>query len=406
MKKIIIALLLFMTGVANAQKLSGSWIGELKVGPQSLNLVLHISDDNKCLMDSPDQGVKGIPTEINFISADSISLSVPMIGMTYRGKLADGKIKGTFMQSGFTAQLNLKQGEIKRNRPQNPVAPLPYSTEEVSFSNTSAGAVLAGTLTYPVDYSAGSKVPVVLMVTGSGLENRDEEVFDHKPFLVIADFLARKGIATLRYDDRGFAKSTGDASKATTIDFADDALAGIEFLRKTAKFSAVGILGHSEGGNIAFILGAQKKVDFVISMAGVGVKADEALTAQANRISELMGRPQNLTIAQYRMNAAMAGSPWLNYFIDYDPTTDIRNTTCPVMAINGNKDVQVISELNLHNIKKILPANTKNMVKEYVGLNHLFQYCQTGLTTEYASIEQTISPEVLADMAAWIGDLQ
>ena len=296
----------------------------------------------------------------------------------------------------------MKRGEEKLNRPQNPVAPYPYKTEEVAFKNVADGATLVGTLSYPVGYKKG-KTPVVLMVTGSGQENRDEEIFDHKPFLVIADYLARHGVATLRYDDRGFGKSTGgDVGHATTLDFMRDAASGIDFLRASKQFSRVGILGHSEGGSIAFMLGAKGKVDFVISMAGVGVKGDTALTAQANKILELTGQSMRFSTHQYRMNAIIKRSPWLNFFIDYDPSADISKTLCPVMAINGSRDIQVISSLNLAGIKAHLKPNPKNIIKEYPSLNHLFQHCKTGNVLEYRMIEETISPEVLEDIVRFI----
>ena len=247
----------------------------------------------------------------------------------------------------------------------------------------------------------------MLMVTGSGLENRDEEVFDHKPFLVIADYLARNGIATLRYDDRSFGESKGgDVKNATTKDFARDAEAGIAYLKSTKKFGKVGVLGHSEGGSIAFMLGAKDKVDFIISMAGIGVKGDTVLTAQTNKAMELAGQTKRLTTLQYRVNTMFQKSPWLNYFIDYDPAADIAATKCPVMAINGDKDIQVISSLDLPRIKKNLHENKYNFIREYPSLNHLFQHCTTGTPSEYRSIEETISPEVLSDMAKWINSLK
>ena len=303
---------------------------------------------------------------------------------------------------GATFPLTLKRGEETLKRPQNPVEPFPYKTEEVTFTNATDKATLVGTLSYPTDYKKG-KTPVVLMVTGSGQENRDEEVFGHKPFLVIADYLARHGVASLRYDDRGFGKSIGgDVKHATTADFARDAASGIEFLRTLKCFSKVGVLGHSEGGSIAFMLGAKGKVDFVISMAGIGVRGDTALTAQANRLLELSGQPMRLSTLQYHVNAYMKKSPWLNFFMDYDPSGDITKTLCPVMAINGERDVQVISSLNLIGIKGHLTENPKNFVKEYPALNHLFQHCTTGNVSEYRMIEETISPEVLEDIVRFI----
>ena len=391
------------------QQISGPWTGQLDLGVQKLTIVLHFDKDasgkDVCTMDSPDQSAKGIPATLNFISADSVNIAVPSIGMTYAGKLNEGELKGTFSQMGMKLPLDMKPGEVKHNRPQHPVEPYPYQTKEIAFQNEAANAWFAGTLVYPEGYKEGDKVPVLIMVTGSGAENRDEEVFDHKPFLVIADYLARHGVASLRFDDRGVGKSTGSMEGATTKDFAEDALAGIEMLRGLKQFSKVGVLGHSEGGSVAFMLGAKQKVDFIVSMDGVGVKGDTALTAQANRTYELMGVPMQVNVAQYRAQVAQLNSPWLNYFLDYDPIPDIQGTRCPVLAINGDKDVQVVSSLNLKGIEMALPKNKKNLVKEYPGLNHLFQHCTTGLPTEYAGIEETISEEVLGDIATWINGL-
>ena len=407
MKKIILSIcLLFSWTGAFAQKpIEGDWMGKLNLGPQSLTIVLHVTCDAQgkaeCTLDSPDQGAKGIAVETDYCSSDSISVSLASLALSFQGKLKGDEIVGTFTQ-GQSFPLVLKRGEEKLNRPQNPVAPYPYKTEEVAFKNVADGATLVGTLSYPIGYKKG-KTPVVLMVTGSGQENRDEEIFDHKPFLVIADYLARHGVAALRYDDRGFGKSTGgDVEHATTLDFMRDAASGVDFLRTSKQFGKVGILGHSEGGSIAFMLGAKGKVDFVISMAGIGVKGDTALTAQANKIFELTGQSMRFSTHQYRMNAIIKRSPWLNFFIDYDPSADISKTLCPVMAINGSRDVQVISSLNLAGIKAHLKPNPKNIIKEYPSLNHLFQHCKTGNVSEYRIIEETVSPEVLEDIVRFI----
>lgn len=407
MKKIILSICLLCSWAgAFAQKpIEGDWMGKLNLGPQSLTIVLHVNCDAQgkaeCTLDSPDQGAKGIAVETDYCSSDSISVSLASLALSFQGKLKGDEIVGTFTQ-GQSFPLVLKRGEEKLNRPQNPVAPYPYKTEEVAFKNVADGATLVGTLSYPIGYKKG-QTPVVLMVTGSGQENRDEEIFDHKPFLVIADYLARHGVATLRYDDRGFGKSTGgDVEHATTLDFMRDAASGIDFLRASKQFSRVGILGHSEGGSIAFMLGAKGKVDFVISMAGVGVKGDTALTAQANKILELTGQSMRYSTHQYRMNAIIKRSPWLNFFIDYDPSADISKTLCPVMAINGSRDIQVISSLNLAGIKAHLRPNPKNIIKEYPSLNHLFQHCKTGNVSEYRMIEETVSPEVLEDIVRFI----
>ena len=392
-------------GVSAQHVMDGVWTGKLNVGPQTLTLVLHVAHEASgnavCSLDSPDQGAMNIPVKSDYCSVDSISVSLEQLSLSYQGRLKGDEIVGTFTQ-GATFPLTLKRGEETLKRPQNPVEPFPYKTEEVTFTNATDKATLVGTLSYPIDYKKG-KTPVVLMVTGSGQENRDEEVFGHKPFLVIADYLARHGVASLCYDDRGFGKSIGgDVKHATTADFARDAASGIEFLRTLKCFSKVGVLGHSEGGSIAFMLGAKGKVDFVISMAGIGVRGDTALTAQANRLLELSGQPMRLSTLQYRVNAYIKKSPWLNFFMDYDPSGDITKTLCPVMAINGERDVQVISSLNLIGIKGHLTENPKNFVKEYPALNHLFQHCTTGNVSEYRMIEETISPEVLEDIVRFI----
>ena len=407
MKRIIIVLALLATLPCGAQKLSGTWSGVLKLGIQKLSLVLHLSQDDNgndiCTLDSPDQGAKGIAGTVNYLSADTLSISIPMIKMTYTGKLTGNIIKGTFTQNGMQLPLDLEAGIKEKSRPQTPVPPYPYATEEVKFTNAAANATLAGTLTYPIGYEAGQKVPAMLLVSGSGSQNRDEEVFDHKPFLVIADYFARHGIAILRYDDRGFAESTGDAKNSTTRDNADDAKAGLTFLREQGKFGHIGVVGHSEGASIGFMLAAEGLTDFVISLAGIGVRGDTALTAQVNRIAELMGVPSQITnTEQYRVNAALMNHPWLSYFVDYDPCPDISATKCPVMALNGTLDVQVVADLNLEGIRRCLPNNKRNVVKEYPGLNHLFQTCTTGLPDEYDNIAETMSPIVLKDMAEWI----
>lgn len=417
MKKQIFAILLAMAAmtvqaqVSTTTALLGSWSGKLKVGPMSLTLVLHLEQGDdyvKVSLDSPDQGAKGIPALKEYLSDDSLAVKVEAIGVTYRARLKDGKLDGTFSQNGFSTQLVLTKGVAEVKRPQMPKSPYPYTTEEVTFRNEKDGATLAGTLTWPVGYDKNTrqKPAVVLLVSGSGQQNRDEELFNHKPFLVIADYLARQGIATLRYDDRATGKSVGgEVKNATTIDFLRDATAGIDFLRDNKVFSKVGILGHSEGGSIAFMLGAQKKVDFIVSLAGPGVKGDTLLAAQGNRILSLTGQPANMSVAKYRQQEAVQQIPWLKWFCDYDPSDDIRKTRCPVLALNGDRDCQVLSSLNLEAIRSLLPASKRNVIKEYPSLNHLFQHCTTGLPTEYGQIEETISPEVLEDISKWIQSL-
>ena len=426
MKRIMISLLVVlvaMTGRAqteSATDLLGSWTGKLNVGAMSLTLVLHLEqqDDGnvKVTMDSPDQGAKGIAATKEYLSGDSMAIKVAMIGMTYRAKLKDGKLDGTFSQNGMSLPLVMTRGGVAEvKRPQTPQTPYPYETEEVTFTNEKDGATLAGTLTYPVGYDKESGKPVggnmksltvVLFVSGSGQQNRDEELFNHKPFLVIADYLARHGITSLRYDDRATGASKGgEVKNATSEDFMRDAEAGLNYLRNQKKFKKIGVLGHSEGGLIAFMLGARKKTDFIVSLAGPGVKGDTLLAAQTNRLMELSGMSATMTAEQYRQLKEVRETPWLQWFINYDPSDNILNSRCPVFALNGDRDCQVLSSQNLPPIQRLLPKSKKNLIKEYPGLNHLFQHCTTGLPTEYGQIEETISQEVLQDIVQWIQGL-
>lgn len=408
----LLLLLTVLTGRAQVNPTSalvGSWSGQLVVGPMSLTLVLHLKQADgyvEVALDSPDQGAKNLSAAKEYLSDDSIAITLDYLNVTYTARLKNKKLDGTFTQNGISIPLVLSPGVAERKRPQHPQPPYPYETEEVMFPNVTDYATLAGTLTWPVGYDKKQKPMVVLLVSGSGQQNRDEEVFDHKPFLVIADYLARQGIATLRYDDRDTGKSVGgEVKNATSEDFMRDAAAGLDYLRSRGAFVKVGILGHSEGGLIAFMLGAQKKTDFIVSFAGPGVQGDTLLAAQGNRILALADQPANLTVEKYRQQEEVRQTPWLQWFIDYDPTENIRKTSCPVFALNGDRDCQVISSLNLEAIRRLLPPSKKNLIKEYPGLNHLFQHATTGLPSEYGQIEETISPEVLQDIAQWIKDL-
>ena len=406
---ILLAALLAPAAIHAGNPFTGSWRGALSAGQSTLTVVFNIGTGEDggltCTMDSPDQGVKGIRASASVTNSVFLEVALPELGVSYKGMLLSGTISGTFTQMGKNFPLTLTRNTEILRRPQNPEGPLPYTEEEILFKNDKAGATLAGTLTIPENATSGT--PVVLMVTGSGLEDRNEEVFEHKPFLVIADYLARRGIATLRYDDRTFGKSTGgDVKNATTMDFLEDAEAGTEYLRSTGRFGKIGVLGHSEGGNIAFMLGARGKAAFVISLAGVGVRGDEAFTAQANRVMKLQGAYMKYTVATYRSTVLAQGNTWMNWFINYDPSEDIRACNCPVFAANGDKDIQVISSLNLAGIRENLPDNPANLIREYPSLNHLFQHCDTGNVTEYRKIEETFSPEVLEDIAEWIRSLE
>lgn len=404
---VLFALLLSIT--AFAQNFTGSWTGIISAGGSSLHIVFNISQDAEgntvCTMDSPDQSVKGIPAQIVFESSDSISIRISNLGIEYNGKFNGDMICGVYSQLGLELDLDLKNEQIVYYRPQNPLPPYPYTTEEIEFVNDEANATLYGTITYPVGYIQGKKVPVVVMVTGSGPQNRDSEIYEHKPFLIIADYLARNGYATLRYDDRCVGKSTGRFQAETTKEVAKDAALAVKYLRDTKKFSEIGVLGHSEGGNVAFMLGADKLIDFAITMAGVGVQGDECLYQQGIAIAKQSGQEYQLTKEQLREYLIGTMSPWYEFFLDYDPASDISKTTCPVLVMNGEKDLQVIASSNVEAIKGNLPKNKKSQVKIYPGQNHLFQECTTGLPTEYINIEQTISPIVLEDIAAWLKQL-
>ncbi len=349
-------------------------------------------------------------------------------------------------------------------RPQTPVEPFPYATEEVVFENAAEGASLAGTLTYPLGYEGMKlrKVPVVVMVTGSGIQNRDEEAFGHRPFAVIADWLARNGIASLRYDDRGTGGSKGPLVGLTTENFASDAQAAVEYLRGLKEFGKTGVLGHSEGGTIAIMLAGEKVPDFIVSLAGVATRGvdcivwqNEALLHQqgapkewadnygkalrrvyAERISRFnrsllsdidsvrlrggavpdaqhfvqqMCRRDSISLPlNFMLNLALVASKenlWLDWFVAYDPAGTIGKIKCPVMAINGSLDMQVPAQANLGVMRNMLPGNKKNFIKEYPDKNHLFQSCTKENSLQYAKIDETISEDVLEEIAEWIRGL-
>lgn len=399
MKKLFFTFALACIGLtATAQVIRRSWSGELETMGQKLPIVMNLVD-GKCTLDSPLQGAAGIPATVQLLTKDSIKICVESIGASYAARYVDGQLQGTFTQNGIKIPLNMKEiSPTGPNRPQTPKGPFPYTTEEVTFVNAKAGATLAGTLTVP----KGGAKRVIIMVTGSGPENRDEEVAYHKPFAVIADRLARAGIATLRYDDRGVGNSVGGETKHTTsLDVAEDATAGIEWLRAQKRFKKVGLLGHSEGGLIAFMLAAQKKVDFVVSLAGPAVRGDSIMLYQART----SGNPFTKNITVENLRNMMKTNTWVSYFMDYDPTDNITNTKCPVLALNGSKDCQVPADMNIPVLRRLLAKNKKAVVKEYEGLNHMFQHCTTGRPDEYYTLEETMSEEVLSDIVTWLKKL-
>jgi len=426
MKKYIISAALLFSIALFSHAQTGTWSGKLDVQGTKIALVFHLDEENPT-MDSPDQGAKGIPIEVTRTATGSITIKVPSIGATYEGLWLIKQIAGTFKQMGASLPLTLTPGEEKLNRPQTPQGPFPYAQEEVSFAN--GDAVLKGTLVLPEGCSR--KTPVLIMITGSGLQNRDEEIYEHKPFAVIADALARAGIATLRYDDRGFGESTGDLVNCTTEDMKNDAIAGIGLLRE--RFDRVGIIGHSEGGTIALMLAAEKKADFIVSLAGMVVSGKETLLWQ-NRVSlaaagipaetidsyckaletvfdaSTAGMPLPST-SQFNLPAALSQNlsavmrqlsmPYLKHFVTLDVRPLLGGISCPVLALNGTKDMQVEAESNLGALRSGLPDNPCNKFETVEGVNHMFQHCQTGMTTEYRDIEETFAPEVLETLVEW-----
>lgn len=442
--------------------ISGAWLGSIDAGGISLRIVFNLElqegDKYVATMDSPDQGAKGIPLGDVIIVADTLIIKAPGLLGEYVGVIKENnKVEGIWTQAGrkFDLDLEKSEEEFVIKRPQEPGPPFPYQSKEVEFRNLVADIRLAGTLTYPAEEET---YPAVVLVSGSGAQNRDEEVFGHKPFAVLADFLTRNGIVVLRYDDRGVAKSGGSFAGSTSADFAQDARAGVDYL-KTLDFvdpAKVGIIGHSEGGLIAFMLAAQiKDLAFIVTMAGPGTSGRRVIEDQTEYISRLSGVPEatikenqlintqifdiileNKDVAtgikllndavrtyyldrgyaseivdQLVINIASSISPdtykWSRYFLKSDPVSYFKSISCPVFAINGSKDCQVLADINIKGISKGF-ENSKNknvFTKIYPDLNHLFQHCETGLVNEYSKIEETISPQVLLDIADWISDL-
>ena len=460
-KQIIFIFALFVSAALFSQSPVGSWNGLLKVQGQQLRLVINIQQAEngyKATMDSPDQGAKGIPVDrVTFVN-DTLKFEVKMIGVTYTGVLgSDNVIKGTFTQMGMSLPLDLSIVEVKKEkvvRPQEPKEPFPYLSEEVKFINKVDGDTLAGTLTLP---AKKGKYPVVVMISGSGPQNRDEELMGHKPFLVIADYLTRNGIAVLRYDDRGTAQSTGDFQKATSVDLANDAEAAVSYLltRKEINKKKIGLIGHSEGGIIAPMVAARnRKVAFIVMLAGPGLRGDKLLLLQQKAISKASGVEESAVLENEKLNAPLFQeiinstdtinlrtdltrilekslnentalkeklseeqindmvkstvlqlmSPWMQYFIKYDPFPMLRKVKCPTLALNGSKDLQVPPMENLALIRKAFDesGNKKLTAVELPGLNHLFQECTTGSPSEYGAIEQTVSPLALNEMLKFI----
>lgn len=432
--------------------IDGAWMGTLDTGAVKLRVVFHITNTDEGLtatLDSPDQGMKGLPTTSVTRNGSALKIEVKSIAGSFEGKISNdlSEIDGTWSQGGGTLPLVLKrvkdEAELKdRPRPQNPVKPYPYREDEVSYENKQQNVTLAGTFTIP---QGKGPFHAVVLITGSGPQDRDESLMGHKPFLVLSDYLTRRGIAVLRADDRGVAKSTGHFAGATTADFSTDVEAGVAYLktRPEADPHKIGLIGHSEGGVIAPMVAARNSdVAFIVMMAGTGVPGDQVLPEQVLLLAEASGESKesaeknaasereilalvekdkdkddaalkkdlqdklakDSAQAEFGSQVDRIASPWFRYFLTYDPATALRKVKCPVLALNGEKDKQVSPEQNLPVIREALTqAGNKNFeIDELPGLNHLFQTAKTGAVSEYAQIDETMSPIAMQKIAEWI----
>ncbi len=462
MRKIVLFLLgiCLFYGSLTAESITGKWQGVLKVQSIELSIVFHIMEDAgvySATMDSPDQGAFGILVTQTAFASPNVQLKIDKLGIHYDGTwdLKD-TIQGNFTQMGNSLPLVLqraKNTEEKPNRPQEPQPPFNYGVEEVIFHNARSGLNLAGTFTYPTHTN---HFPAVVLITGSGAQNRDEELFGHKPFFVIADYLTQRDIAVLRFDDRGTGGSEGSLSSINTSDLAGDVEAAVTFVKaqKGVDTLNIGLVGHSEGGIIAPMVAAKDpSIAYLVLMAGTGIPGDSVLLKQQDLISAAYGASQAERAESYAINRGAYTllkrdkateevkeeltayyatklqntaykknlneeeralftegvvknlcSPWMRFFLQYDPAPTLSKVTCPVMALNGSKDLQVVAKDNLSAIEEALKkgGNMNATIIEYSGLNHLFQECETGTPLEYGRIEQTISPVVLKDIAEWI----
>ena len=440
--------------------LTGYWSGVLSTGGSELGLIFHLSRQTdgtyQATLDIPAQNAKDIPVDKVSCREGLVRLEATVIKAVFEGRLSADhtEIVGQVVQNGLTFPVTLRRtDQAMLRRPQEPQPPYPYKSEEVAYENKSAGVRLAGTLTMPM---TGGPFPAVILITGSGQQDRDVTIFGHRPFMVLADYLTRRGLAVLRVDDRGIGGSTGDAASSTSADFAGDVRAGLAYLlsRKEIDARRIGLLGHSEGGLIAPMVAVQNKdVAFIVLMAGPGVPGDEILTLQAELIMRA-GGANEATIAREiglqrklldlvktvkddasltkqaqamlrdylaklseeerkgigdadafirgQVNALL--SPWIRFFLAYDPRPTLRQVACPVLAITGEKDLQVDYRQNLPAIEAALKegGNEDHKVMSLPGLNHLFQTCQTGSPAEYGAIEETMAPQALKVMGDWI----
>jgi len=431
----------------------GVWQGALEGNGMRLRLQLHVShDDQKQLvaaLDSPDQGVSGLPA-IHVIQKDaSFHFEIPVVSGVYDGTLNAAKtaITGSWTQNSVEQKLDFRRSDqlLELVRPQNPVKPYPYKEEEIAFANGKAKISLAGTLTLP---RAPGPFPAAVLLSDSGPHDRDESIVGHRPFLVLADHLTRKGIAVLRFDKRGIGKSTGDYANATTEDFAGDAEAALAYLktRKEIDPKKTGLIGHGEGGMIAPLVAAHSSdVAWIVLLAGPGLNGEDTLLLQSElilktagvddeqiaktrefnkqtyalvrqekdtatlqaKLSDLVensGMSASLPPAALQSQVRLMVSPWFRFSLDYDPVPTLQKTMCPALALNGEKDLQVAPKENLAKIQKALQdgGNKDFQTAELPGLNHLFQHSPTGSPTEYGGIQETMAPEALNAVSDWV----
>ncbi|GLU50805.1 alpha/beta hydrolase family protein [Dyadobacter frigoris] len=444
----------------SAQDISGQWTGILKVPGAQLGLVLYVTKTNEgysATLDSPNQGAKGIPVNSVEFNSSVLKLTMTSLNAEYSGTLgADNIFKGIFKQNGQSFPLDLGRGDLEKpklSRPQEPVKPYPYYSEDVKFENQKDKITLAGTLTLP---AKEGNFPVVVLISGSGPQDRNEELLGHKPFLVLSDYLTRNGIAVLRYDDRGTAQSTGVFGIATTKDFATDVESAVSYLktRREINQEKIGLIGHSEGGMIAPMVAAgSDEIAFIVLLAGPGIAGDELLIKQAHLIFRANGVSESVldeidvlnkkgyTILKDKSDLAeikkellpimdetfkllpatqqppadkrneylmqsvnQIATPWYQFFLRYDPAETLEKVKCPVLALNGSNDLQVPPKEDLEGIRMALEkGENKNFkIKELPKLNHLFQESETGSPGDYAKIEQTFSPTALTEISEWI----
>jgi dipeptidyl aminopeptidase/acylaminoacyl peptidase len=450
-KNLVLFTFLFSFAGVHAQNITGDWMGSISFFGKSYRVLFHLKQDSlkeiSGTMDSPDQGVKGLKVDDVMMLDDELLIDMPKFHAQYSGKYNKDSLSfdGSLEQGGFKMPLKLKSRPVGLpffNRPQTPKPPFPYSTEEVTIKNLKDSLTLAGTLSKP---KGKGKFPAVIFITGSGPEDRDENIFEHKPFLILADELTKKGFAVLRCDDRGVEKSTGDYTTATTDNFASDVEAQIEFLKNRPDIDKkrIGLLGHSEGGVVAPLVASRRKdVAFVVMLAGVGIdmfdlmieqdslimkadkesksKIDESIrmntklykilrtekdsAAAADKMEKVIGGEFNYNDQIVKSTIDFLGSPWMRWYANYNPAVALRKVKCPLLAINGDKDLQVIAETNLPAIDKALKdgGNKRYEIKTLPGLNHLFQPCKKCTVGEYKDIEQTMDTSAIHAVSEWM----